>query len=191
MPPAAGALDGFMSIDYSPPSSPNAPPGRYIARLSVDGQDYEQPFEIRKDPRIKASDADLRAQFDLMVDIRDRYSEVADTVIRIREVRAKLDGRRAELPEDSRVKVEGILKQFRQIEGILTIWMGSKAHPMMWSPPGLTEKLSSLSGAVGGAYAKPTKSMYAVFEDLSERFEVQRNKLNQLIEKELGPLLSR
>jgi len=60
---------------------------------------------------------------------------------------------------------------------------------MMWSPPGLTEKLSSLSGAVGGAYAKPTKSMYSVFEDLSERFEVQRNRLNQVIEKELGPLL--
>ncbi len=189
MPPAAGALDGFMSIDYSPPSSPTAPPGRYIARLSVDGQDYEQPFEIRKDPRIKASDADLRAQFDLMVDIRDRYSEVADAVIRIREVRAKLDGRRAELPEDSRIKADGILEQFRQIEGILTIWMGSKAHPMMWSPPGLTEKLSSLSGAVGGAYAKPTKSMYAVFEDLSERFEVQRNRLNQVIEEEAEPLL--
>jgi len=188
MPAAAGALDGFMSIDYSPPSPPTAPPGRYIVRLSVDGQNYEQPFEIRKDPRVKASDADLRAQFDLMVDIRDRYSEVADTVIRIREVRAKLEGRRAELPEDSRTKVDGILKQFKQIEGILTIWMGSKAHPMMWSPPGLTEKLSSLSGAVGRAYDKPTKSMYAVFEDLSERFEVQRNKLNQLIEKEVGPL---
>ncbi len=79
----------------------------------------------------------------------------------------------------------------REIEGILTIWMGSKAHPMMWSPPGLTEKLSSLSRAVGAADAKPTKSMYAVFEDLSERFEVQRNRLNQVIEEEVGPLLSR
>jgi hypothetical protein len=191
MPPAAGALNGFLSIDYSPPSPPVAPPGRYIVRLSVDGQAYEQPFEIRKDPRVKASDADFRAQFDLMIDLRDRFSEVADTVIRIREIRAKLEGRRAELPEDSRAKVEGILKQFRQIEGILTIWMGSKAHPMMWSPPGLTEKLSSLSRAVGAADAKPTKSMYAVFEDLSERFEVQRNRLNQVIEKEVGPLLSR
>jgi hypothetical protein len=155
----------------------------------VDGQDYEQPFEIRKDPRIKASDADLRAQFDLMVDIRDRYSEVAETLIRIREIRAKLNEHRAELPEDSRIKADGILEQLRQIEGILTIWMGSRVHPMMWSPPGLTEKLSSLSGAVGGAYAKPTKSMYAVFEDLSERFEVQRNRFNQLIEKEVEPLL--
>ncbi|RKX21620.1 MAG: hypothetical protein DRP45_12125 [Candidatus Zixiibacteriota bacterium] len=55
----------------------------------------------------------------------------------------------------------------------------------------LYQELSSLSGTVGEAEAKPTKSMYAVFENLSERFEVQRNKLNQLIEEEVEPLLSR
>ena len=191
MPPSPGALNGFMSVDYSPPASPIAPPGRYFVRLSVDGQAYEQPFEIRKDPRVKASDADLKAQFDLMVDIRDRFSEVADAVLRIREVRAQLDGLRAELPEDSSVHADGILEQFRQIEGILTIWMGSEAHPMMWSPPGLTEKLSSLSRAVGAADTKPTESMYAVFDDLSQRFEVQRTRLNQVIDEEVGPLLSR
>jgi len=191
MPPAAGALNGFLSVDYSPPSQPVAPPGRYIVRLSVDGQAYEQPFEIRKDPRVKASDADLRAQFELMVDIRDRFLEVADAVIRIREVRAQVDGRRAELSEESRVEADRILEQLREIEGILTIWMGSQTHPMMWSPPGLTEKLSSLSGAVGAADAKPTKSTYAVFKDLSERFEVQRKRLNQVIEEEVVPLLSR
>jgi photosystem II stability/assembly factor-like uncharacterized protein len=183
LPSAAGALNGYQSVDHSGPSPPVALPGRYIVRLSVDGQAYEQPFEIRKDPRVKASDADLRAQFELMVDLRDRFSEVADALIRIREVRAQLDGRRAELPKDSRVKADGICKQLREIEGILTIWMGSQAHPMMWGPPGLTEKLSTLSSAVGAADARPTESMYAVFEDLSERFEVQRKRLNQLIER--------
>ncbi len=191
VPEAAGALNGFQSVDHSGPSPPVAIPGRYVVRLTVDGQAYEQPFEIWKDPRVQASDADLRAQFALMVDLRDRFSEVADAVIRIREVRAQLDGRRAELPEDSRIEADGILEQFRQIEGVLTIWMGSQAHPMMWGPPGLTEKLSTLSGVVGAADVKPTESMYAVFEDLSERFEVQRNRLNQVIEQELGPLLSR
>jgi hypothetical protein len=191
MPPSPGALDGFLSIDYSPPVSPTAPPGRYLVRLTVDGQAYEQPFEIRKDPRVKATDADLRAQFELMVDLRDRFSDVADAVIRIRDVRTQLDASRDDLPEDSRVEADKILEQLREIEGILTIWMGSPAHPMMWSPPGLTEKLSSLSRAVGAADAKPTESMYAVFEDLSERFEVQRNRLNQVIEQEVEPLLSR
>ena len=187
MPPPSGALDGFMSVDYSPPTSPIAPPGQYRVRLTVDGEAFEQPFEIHKDPRVKASDADLRAQFDLMVDIRDRFSEVADTVLRIREVRALLKERRVDMPEDSRVEVDAIVQQLRQIEGILMIWMGSEAHPMMWSPPGLTEKLSSLSDAVNSGDAKPTESMYAVFEDLSERFDFQRNRLNQVIDQELAP----
>jgi hypothetical protein len=58
-------------------------------------------------------------------------------------------------------------------------------YPRAQMPPAagaLTEKLSTLSSVVGAADARPTESMYAVFEDLSERFEVQRNRLNQVIE---------
>jgi hypothetical protein len=190
MPPSSGALDGFLSVDYSPPTPPVAPPGQYRVRLTVGGEIFEKLFEILKDSRVNASDADLRAQFDLMVDIRDQFSKVADTVIRIREIRDTLNGRRGELPEDSRARVDAILGQLREIEGILTIWMGSEAHPMMWSPPGLTEKLSSLSAAVNSGEARPTESMYAVFADLSERFEFQQNRLNQLIDQELAPSLS-
>jgi len=191
MPPPSGALDGFMSVDYSPPTPPIAPPGSYNARLTVDGEAFEQPFEIQKDPRVTASNADLRAQFDLMVSIRDRFTEVSDTVIRIREVRAQLEERRREPSGESGARAEAILSELREIEGILMIWMGSEAHPMMWSPPGLTEKLSSLSGAVSSGDTKPTESMYAVFEDLSERYEVQRSRLNRIIEQEVEPLLSR
>lgn len=174
MPPPNGALDGFISVDYSPPTAPVAPPGQYRVRLMVDGKTHEQLFEIRKDPRIKASDDDLSAQFDLMVDIRDRFSEVADTVLKIREFRTSLLG-------DSSARNDEILNQLRQIEGTLMIWMGTNAHPMMWSSPGLTEKLSSLSGAVNSGDARPTASMYAVFEDLTKRFEFQQDRLNQLI----------
>ena len=63
------------------------------------------------------------------------------------------------------------------------IWMGTEAHPMMWSPPGLTEKLSSLSGAVLSGDSKPTESMVAVFADLSARFEYQQERLNQLTDQ--------
>jgi len=109
-------------------------------------------------------------------------------VIRIREVRAQLDG--DELPEDSRAAADGILEQLREIEGVLTIWMGSPDHPMMWGAPGLIQKLSSLLGYVGAADTRPTESMYAVFEYLSERFAVQRSRLDELVEEEVQPLLS-
>jgi hypothetical protein len=187
LPPSAGALTEFESVDHSPPSRPVARPGPYAVRLTVDGQDQEQPFEVRKDPRVEASDADLRAQFELLVDIRDRVSEVADVVVRLREVRARIEERRAGLPQESVVEVGRVMQELEEIEGGLTVWMGSEAHPMMWGPPGLIQKLSRLSGAVVMADAEPTPSMYAVFEDLSERFEVLRNRLDQISEEELGP----
>jgi hypothetical protein len=195
MPLPSGALDVFTSVDfsgasYSPPTSPVALPGQYKVRLMVNGVTREQPFEIRKDPKIMASDDDLRAQFDLMVDIRDRSSEVVDTVLRIREARAGLEGRRIELSEDSRAEADAMLEELRQIEGILMVWVGTEAHPMMYSPPGLAEKLNSLADAVSSGDAKPTASMYAVFADLTERFESQQTRLNRLVEQELTPMLS-
>ncbi|MDH3639205.1 MAG: glycosyl hydrolase, partial [Gammaproteobacteria bacterium] len=64
MPMLGGAMDAFSSVDwtggsYAPPTSPLARPGQYNVRLLVDGDSREQPFEIRMDPRIKASDEDL------------------------------------------------------------------------------------------------------------------------------------
>lgn len=156
----------------------------------VDGETREQPFEIRMDPRIKASDEDLKAQFDLMVDIRDWSLEVADTVLQIREVRSGLEGRRNGLSEGFGAEVDAILKELRQIEGILMVWAGTEAHPMMYSPPGLTEKLNSLSNAVSSGDARPTESMYAVFEDLQTSFDFQQNRLNDLVEQRVTPMLS-
>jgi len=42
-----------------------APPGRYTVRLIVDGRVSVRPLVLSKDPRVRASDADLRAQFEL------------------------------------------------------------------------------------------------------------------------------
>jgi hypothetical protein len=67
------------------------------------------------------------------------------------------------------------------------MWMGSEAHPMMFGTPALIQKLSRLSGAVISADAKPTAAMYAVFADLSERFELQRERLQQINNQELAP----
>ena len=40
-------------------------------RLSVGGQDSDQNFVIREDPRVEASQQDLQAEFDLTIKIRD------------------------------------------------------------------------------------------------------------------------
>jgi hypothetical protein len=47
------------------PAGPQALPGRYQVRLSVDGKTYTQPFKLIMDPRVKTSAQDLEKQFAL------------------------------------------------------------------------------------------------------------------------------
>src|SRR5258708_34370939 len=47
------------------PAGPQALPGAYQVRLSVDGKAYTQPFKLVMDPRVKTSAQDLEKQFAL------------------------------------------------------------------------------------------------------------------------------
>jgi photosystem II stability/assembly factor-like uncharacterized protein len=177
-------LAGF---EASRPSPPVAPPGRYTVRLTVGGQTYERPFEIRKDPHVTATDADLQAQFDLMVKIRDKVSEVSDALNKLRDVRRQLEAREKQAP--ARMGATAPVKQkLLAIEGQLTRL--TLSHPLELGPKGLGNKLAALSGDVGRGDAKPTKQMYAVFDDLSARLAVQLGQLDEVITKELPALTS-
>jgi hypothetical protein len=169
--PSTVQLAGF---EASRPVPPVATPGHYAVRLTVSGQTYEQPFEIRKDPRITASDSDLQAQFALMVKIRDKVSEVTDALNKLRDARRKLETR-----SSSGKQVDVVKEELRTIEGSLTRLTGS--HSLELGPKGLTNKLGTLSRAVGRADAKPTRQMVAVFDDLSMRIAAEVSRLDELI----------
>ena len=47
------------------PSGPQALPGSYQVRLTVDGKTYTQPFKLIMDPRVKTTPQDLEKQFSL------------------------------------------------------------------------------------------------------------------------------
>src|SRR5206468_11137164 len=72
-------------------SGPGVPPGTYRVRLEVGGQALEQEFDVRSDPRLTVNDADLRAQFDLLLRLRDRLSEVHKGINELRALRRRAE----------------------------------------------------------------------------------------------------
>ncbi len=52
------------------------------------------PLEVKTDPRVKANQADLEKQFEFAMKIRDRITEIHQTVSQIRTARANLEARR-------------------------------------------------------------------------------------------------
>jgi hypothetical protein len=98
--PDALSFDGLILYSANT-KGPVAVPGRYRARLVVNGDSVEQPFEILKDPRVDSSIADLQAQFDFLLAVRDKLSEAHQAVIDVRTVRRDLDYLEGKLDDDA------------------------------------------------------------------------------------------
>jgi photosystem II stability/assembly factor-like uncharacterized protein len=164
------------SISSPRSAPPIAPPGRYIVRLTAGSQTYEEKLDVRRDPNGIATDADLQAQFDLAVQIREKLSLVNDGVRRVHEVEqqlAKLSQSEAATPQ-----VRARTEKLHAIEGELTRVPGK--NPMYLPPKALDNKLSALSSVVSGREGRPTKQMYDVFQYLSQRADSVLAQLKEI-----------
>ena len=73
--PGAATFPGIVLEGGNPAVGPWAPPGRYLARLTVDGMTREVTFDVHPDPRLgDIPAAAFTAQFRLAMAIRDAES---------------------------------------------------------------------------------------------------------------------
>src|SRR4029077_6862107 len=165
-------------------AGPVSPPGQYRVRLEVGGERHEATFEIRKDPRMSATQADFDAQFALRMRIRDRLTEVHEAINGIRALRSQIEGweKRAEGSGGARLRrAAGALKtKMAAVEEELIQVKAKSRQDTLNYPAKLNLKIGGLAIAVGGADFAPTKAMYDVFDDLSKRAETQLVKWRQI-----------
>ncbi|MBI2833640.1 MAG: glycosyl hydrolase [Acidobacteria bacterium] len=175
-------------------SAPVAPPGQYRVQLVADGRTLEQPFEIRKDPRLSASHADLEAQFALWIQLRDKLSETTDTVNRLRAVRQQVDERVRRLGQEATAAdlnraAARIKAKLATIEARLTRVVGP--NPMRLPPKGVHQRLATLANVIDSADGRPTRWTYSVFEELSGRLAEEANGLSQTADSDVTEFLRR
>ena len=72
-------------------AGPRMPPGSYQVRLTAGGRTLTQPFVIVKDPRVHATDEDLREQFTWAKKAHDLLNRVHAAVLTLRDVRAQAE----------------------------------------------------------------------------------------------------
>jgi hypothetical protein len=165
-------------------TGPLAPPGNYQVRLAVGEQSRTVPFELLKDPRVAASDADLREQFTFLLEIRDKLSETNDAINQLRALREQI-GAWESRAQDRDAVLEGakaLKDELGSIEEelIQTRWKSSR--DALTAPSKLNVKLATLMGVVGGADGRPTRQSRVVFKSVSERVDAQLRRLDDLVE---------
>jgi len=183
--PGASRFDGLI-MWAAGTQGPLAPPGTYRVRLTVGDWSEERTFQYKKDPRTAASEADLRAQFDFLIRIRDRTSDANDAVSRIRRIKSQLDDVTTRVAGHARAdtiakRAKALSTALSEIEGeIYQVRNRSNQDPLNY-PIKLNNKIAALAGVVGGGDARPTDQSVAVFEELSASLQGYLDRLREIV----------
>ncbi len=153
---------------------PVAVPRHYQVRLTVGGQSQTADFELKLDPRVKVSQADLEAQFNLLLQTRDELSRVYDTVNQIQDVRSQLAGLKRRLPENASAKnivsaADDLEKKLVGIrDDLLNLDISANEDSLAY-PPQLDAKLAYLAMDASTADSAPTEAESRQFEKLKRQ----------------------
>jgi photosystem II stability/assembly factor-like uncharacterized protein len=73
-----------------PPLGPLALPGKYEVRMTVAGQTYRQPLEVKMDPRVHSVRSDLKSSLMLQMRISDTLGRNTSAYLQVKDLRARL-----------------------------------------------------------------------------------------------------
>jgi photosystem II stability/assembly factor-like uncharacterized protein len=190
--------DGVKMVDtefHGRPKGPLAKPGTYQAKLTVGDWSMTQSFDLLADPRVSTPADAFAEQFDLLIRIQSKLSEIATGVNTIRSLTKQIDSLNGRLADvdggaDIIVTATALADKMRRIEDELVQREFTAPGDSLNYREMLFEKLGGLPPIVSSADARPTVQSYAVFDKLAGQADVQLAALQGLVEDELNELNS-
>jgi hypothetical protein len=171
---------------------PIAMPGKYQVRLIVDGQAQTQPVELRADPRLEVSLADLQKQFDLLKNIQAKVGQAHEAVNQIREVRKQmtdLNKRLAQAKDPRQKQLEAAGKKIEEKmksveEELVQVKSKTSQDPLNYGLK-LNNQMAALGGDVENVGSVPTQQAYTVYEMLAGKIDAQISKWSEIKNNDL------
>ncbi|HEX4936307.1 MAG TPA: glycosyl hydrolase, partial [Gemmatimonadaceae bacterium] len=164
-------------------NGPAVPPGRYTARLTVDGKKLTAPITVRRNPWITdVTDADLVAQYRFGRQVRDKATEANDAVIAIRRVKAQLDDRTRRANNDAALKAAGETLRTNASgveENVYQVRNQSGQDPLNF-PIKVNNRLANLLAMSERGDGRPTTNMPEIFGLLTTELKGYTTRLEQV-----------
>jgi len=172
---------------------PMALPGKYQAKLTIAGKDHTVAFELKEDPRVPVSDADLQKQLELSLRIRDRLSEAHRAVNEMKDVQAGIAALKKRLGSDEKTKEvvaagDDLNKKIETVEDGLVQLKAKAGEDALNFPNRPADQLQALLSTVDDSDTAPTQQCYTVFDQLNGPIGEQIAKWKELKEKDLPAL---
>jgi photosystem II stability/assembly factor-like uncharacterized protein len=185
--PSPGSVAHEYPISAIPHDTPRYPvgptvlPGTYTVKLTVGAQTFSQQVEIKMDPRVTASAADLAEQFNLASQIRDAMNSSFRALTEIRSLRAQI---KSLLASNQKGALASSLRAFDQKLAALDAETSASGSATA-SLSKLNGDLGKLLGVVDSADARPTEAARDTFSDLQRALGPALNQWSDLKSREL------
>ncbi len=171
-------------------NGPAAVPGAYSVRLTVDGKAYTETFAIKKDPRLKFTDADYAAQLKLGIEIRDKLTAIHDDIAKVREARTQIDALTARWKDDPKGQKivdagKALNEKMKAVEEALYQTKNQSSQDPLNFPIRLNNRLAALGGVVAEGDGAPTAADLVVYKELVAEIDPELAKLDTILKKDL------
>ena len=170
-------------------NGPKAIPGKYEAVLKVDDDSVSTTFEIIIDPRVQATKDDLQAQFDFLIETRDKLTEVHETINDIRSVRKQIKEVNSKMADK---EFESIINRGKDIDSVMTFienefyqTKNKSEQDMLNYPIKLNNKLGHLSALANLGFNRPTDQMYELKDEVFIEIDAYLEQWDELINNEI------
>ena len=170
---------------------PRVAPGTYSVRLKFGGQTFAQPVTVMPHPDVAATAEDLKSQFRLLADIRDRVEETHDAVAKIRDVKTQVQtiGDRAEkLGKGTALKDKGkaLSDRLGEIEKKLVNPDLKSNQDVLNFPPALDHQFVGLASVTSSADFKPTDASWTYYKEIAGKLTALLAELDGVLSKDLA-----
>jgi len=189
--PPAEKLDGLILWNGNV-EGPKVAPGTYTARFEYGKDSVDIQFEIKGDPNYAMTESDYDAQVGMLLQIRDKFSEVQKAIKNIRSIRTQLTDflSRIDVKNNKEIKAaaDTISKQLTSIEEALYQTKSKSGQDVLNFPIRLNDKISGLYDVAASGYHTPSRQVKEAFTDLSAQADTQLNRLNKIMTEDVKAL---
>lgn len=191
--PDAEKVNG-MILWWASLSGPTALPGDYSVKLSKNGQALsEQTFTLLKDPRSSASKEDLKLQFDFILEIQQKITEIHKTLKNISKVKTQIKQLNEAISDKENNKdiielADKIVKELTEYENVLYQTKSKSNQDPLNFPIRLNNKLAHLNSLSSIGDYKPTDQSIEFKNEITKLIDIELEKIYKIFDEDVSEL---
>ncbi len=171
---------------------PRVVPGSYIVKLTVDELEITKEVQVLKDPSSVGTQAEIVAQVDLALELRDAMNIAVNMINTLELIRSELKQLIPKLERKADVNRAGELDALAQSisAGLYDIHLTGAREDAFRAPMKLYGRLSALASDLSGHGIdfSPTDQQQAVYDVLDQRLSTLESKFKQYVDVEVNKM---